>query len=989
MFYPCLTPPVVVGRVHIQKLLLPLFEDVCEESSEPIVMRLSEEFQLNPKDGSFIDPTVIDNFISHRSTKGLLPKGEIFSEYNDDHMNELKIITQVLINAENFDTFYKAACWARQNVNCGIFIDAIYLAILRRRDTERVLLPAVYEVLPNYFVRKDFLIKASTLVSGGDTSLVDARIDGNSYIIDVNYTENYFDNSIEQMTYFNEDVDLNSYYFFNKLKMLKWFKEDLADVNSRRGQYIYQTMKQLDARYNLERYSIGLPEVDTLDWDTNDECIYDPMLIFSNGNDFSKRPSPVSQNGDTILILKNIEHSVTSTINQMRAAGSEKTELFNYLIDVLVTSENSFENIAMKMYSNINLQTGTTSVLGHYITTIRDPIYWRLNKKILKIIDNNLKVLPPYETNELYFPGVEVTNIDIKKPSTSCDNFEFDVTDALRNKEIETNFQIKFNQQRLSSKPLTIKISISSLVMEKALIKIYIGPKFLPGQFPERKNWFMQVDSFETNLKVGTNTITRSSNEMNNISDGFISLEKIRKYIQDAEFGIDALPLRTVESQTGFPSRLLLPRGSSAPFQLFVFVAPFVKAVAGGTRNYMQSNYDAILSPGYPMDLNIDIQNLFNLPNALVKDIIITHKSAVTPHSTDVNGNNDWQKDYTEYRNGPTSLASTYAKSTLSSKNFDYKSKSEKYGKKDIDTKPRPINNDIENTYNINTNIKDKNTDNAISNNSPKVIDPIENDNRLTESNDVKTEDQDINKEHNNILNEQLSNGSVIKKLFESNAENKKNTDEIGTKTAKTDYERIVTIDKNINNDYSKNTQNDQVVGRSDNVVIKHIESKDGKYVTNNDGIDTPIAKNEYDRVVTIDKNINNDYTKDIQDSQVIGQSDNVVIKHIESKDGKNIDFSDGVDTPGKNTHEKVVTIDKNINNDYTKDIKDGPIIGRSDNVVVKHIDSKGGKSNTIRNKFEPGNSSEEVIDKDVKTDSVMAKGLQHPPRTSFYDYVT
>ncbi|XP_039756668.1 hexamerin-like [Pararge aegeria] len=675
------------GWVHIQKLLLPLFENVCEESKDPVVVRLNEEFKLDPTNGVYLNPEVVGNFQNLKATKGLLAKGEMFTEYNPDHLNELKVIYELFYYARDFDTFYRAACWARQNVNCGLFIDAIYLAYLNRRDTEKVSIPAPYEILPNYFIRKDFIVKASSLIRGDTVSLSDSvRNEGNSYILDVNYTTSMYDDTDDKLAYFHEDIGLNSYYFLTKLNNLPWLNDSQRKSY---GQELYHIMKQMMARYNLERYSNGLPELEGIDWDVIDKSPYDPMLIYSNGNEFSGSMPGSIDASEILTTLKNIEGNLQAVVLHMRDGGYNKSVIMNHLMEILVTSERSYMNLALQFISKDEIESRYPSVLEHYMTSVRDPLFWKLNKKIVDVVDNALQVLPSYSRNELYFPGVEIQNIEVKKMMTTFDNFQFDVTSALKTEAEDTKFNVKIEQSRLNHKPFTFKISVLSRVAQKALVKLYIGPKVLPGQLVENKNLFMLLDNFDVNLKIGSNVLSRTSNEMSTLSEDFLSLETLHKIVLDAEFGVDALPLKSVWSQIGLPSRLILPKGTNEglPLHVFVFIAPYVKATIGGAITSAELNSCAILSPGYPLDLNIEIQQLFNLPNAMVKDIIVTHKIESATYNRPVNNYNSasnnivWPTDdqVSDVPNGPLYLS---ARPEFTKKTFDYKSKTNQYGKK-------------------------------------------------------------------------------------------------------------------------------------------------------------------------------------------------------------------------------------------------------------------------------------------------------------------
>ncbi|XP_053610975.1 hexamerin-like [Plodia interpunctella] len=615
------------GWVHIQKLMLPLFDNVCEESTNPVIIRLAQEFILNSAD--FTNPDVVAQ-LKAQSNKGLIPKGEIFSEFDNGHWAEMQAIYKVLLYAKDFDTFYNVAAWARQNVNCGLFVNAIYLAILNRRDTSKLSIPAPYELLPNYFIGKDVIIKASNILAGQDvTQIEDVKDEGNAYVIDANYTANVNDNEEDsKLAYFREDIGLNSYYFLRKLRLGSWLNAPL-DLSNKYGESMYQMMKQFAARYDLERYANNLPILDSIDWDSEVKT-YDPLLIYSNGNEFAHRIFDIDIIGNNeIELIKGIENNIDAVISHMRQSGYQKEQILNNLIEILVTSNKSYETMARQLLGNGMEASRQLSVLDHLMTTLRDPVFWRLNKKIVEIIDNALSLLPAYSRNELYFPGVEINNIETKKIMTQFDNFQFDITDALKSNDKDINFQLKINQPRLNHKSFIIKLNVSSLVTQKGLVKLYLGPKMAPGELVSNKNLFVLLDMFEINLKLGNNVISRSSEEMKAFSDDFVSLQDLRKKIEDAEFGLDSLPLNTVDSQIGYPSRLILPKGTpeGLPILIFAFIAPFTKAKTINVLTNSEFN-SAILSPGYPLDLAIEDHQLFNLPNCMIKDVVITGKGS-------------------------------------------------------------------------------------------------------------------------------------------------------------------------------------------------------------------------------------------------------------------------------------------------------------------------------------------------------------------------
>ncbi|CAH1639107.1 unnamed protein product [Spodoptera littoralis] len=627
------TPPPVLFRdpvpsqwLHLQKLMIPLFENVCEDSTDPVIRKLAQDFTINSAD--YLEPNAITT-LQKLMSAGLLPKGEIFSEYNPEHMKQLKIVYEAFYSAKNFDVFYKVAAWARQNVNCGLYVNAIYMVIQSRKDMAKLSIPAPYEVLPNYFVRKDVLIKATSILSGQEVTPTEGlRDEGNAYYLDANYTGIFYNNEDDsKLAYFREDVGLNSYYYLRKLRLSPWFNSNIID---RYGENIYQMMKQFGARYNLERYANGFPEIDGIDWNSLPDIPYDPELVYSDGKEFNHRTIPLEfPVNDEITLLQTIENNVAAVVGHMRQSGYNKTQILNHLMEILVTGERSYETLARQLLGKDRTNNGHVSVLEHYMTSLRDPMFWKINKKIVDLVDSALKLLPTYSRTELYFPGVEIVNIDVKKMMTAYDYFEFDVTDALKLDDSKSTFNVKIGQPRLNHKPFTVKLNISSLVSKKGLVKIYLGPKLLPGELAAKKNLFTLLDVFEVNLKVGTNIISRTSDDMQHFSSDFVSVKTIRKNIEDAEFGLNSLPLKRIEDQIGYPTRLILPKGLSQglPIQIFVFIAPFTKASVSSSYSASNAEFNsAILSPGYPLDLMVEDKQLFGLPNALIKYVTITQK---------------------------------------------------------------------------------------------------------------------------------------------------------------------------------------------------------------------------------------------------------------------------------------------------------------------------------------------------------------------------
>lgn len=265
----------------------------------------------------FQDPEVLVQFKTFVQ-KGFLPANEIFSELNKEHYNEFSTIRNMLINAKDFDTFFAAAAWTRQNLNCGLYVSALYSAIIYRADTNKLYIPPPYEILPNYFFQKDAIIAGAYLLSGEDVAFENVRNDGNAYVVSVNYTSDIEDDaSGNSLAYFNEDIGINTLIFLKKLMFENLWQADGSD-KLEVAEQIYYMMKQLSTRYELERYSNNVYDSMDLDWSKPITNNYEPLLMYSNGKDFSGRTREMDiSNVEYIEFLKNIENSISSTVSQM------------------------------------------------------------------------------------------------------------------------------------------------------------------------------------------------------------------------------------------------------------------------------------------------------------------------------------------------------------------------------------------------------------------------------------------------------------------------------------------------------------------------------------------------------------------------------------------------------------------------------------------------------------------------------------------------
>ena len=129
---------------------------------------------------------------------------DIFSPLQKEHNHQMLAVFKMLYYAKDWDAFYKFMIWARFNINPGMFIQAVTMAVLHRDDFSGYILPAIYEISPFHFFNSYVITKARRIEMMGYESMEKV---GNvhTYTIPMNYTNYYITTNPEsKLAYFME-----------------------------------------------------------------------------------------------------------------------------------------------------------------------------------------------------------------------------------------------------------------------------------------------------------------------------------------------------------------------------------------------------------------------------------------------------------------------------------------------------------------------------------------------------------------------------------------------------------------------------------------------------------------------------------------------------------------------------------------------------------------------------------------------------------------
>lgn len=612
---------------------------------------------------------------------GMLPRGEVFSIMNETHRRQVISLFHLFYYAKNWETFYKLAVFARLNLNEGMFVYALTVAVLHRKDMVGIVLPAPYEVYPYYFFNYEVIQKAQQHKMQGfyDIKMMD---DTYTVVIPTNYTGNLFETNVEsKLSYFMEDIGVNTYYYYFHMDLPFWMTENnFMTYNDRRGELYLFKHQQILARYYLERLSNGLGVIPTFTWMDNIRTGYYPALRYYNGDVFPSRDNYYNlyteHNYNDVDIVTTYERRIRDAIDRgfftmhdgtvIDLTKPESIELLGEFIQgTMDVTDKRFYGY-MEYFAKMLLGTSVTtmhqhrtipSVLEHFETAMRDPVFYQLYKRIINYYWTFKTHLPAYKTDDIRFKGVKIETVEVDRLVTFFEKFDADITNVV---DIETfddthtktdmykfgrktqyegkDVIITASQYRLNHKPFNVRMNVMSDTVQKAVVKIFIGPKYdefgVEYTVNENRENFVELDHFVVDLVSGTNVIDRNCQEFSRYIRDHTTYLDLYKDVMLATEGKIKFAYDTYEKHCGFPWRLMLPKGTKGGmlFKFFFIVVPYTTTTTT-THTIDQTmatcvsfnEYVDNRSFGFPLDRIIDEVHWYT-PNMYYYDATIYHE---------------------------------------------------------------------------------------------------------------------------------------------------------------------------------------------------------------------------------------------------------------------------------------------------------------------------------------------------------------------------
>ncbi|KAK9503579.1 hypothetical protein O3M35_010108 [Rhynocoris fuscipes] len=585
-------------------------------------------------------------------------------------------LIEIFMGVRSLDDFLATTVYCRDRLNPHLYIYALSVAILHREDTKQLPIPTLCEVFPDKFMDSATFSRAreqANILSADKRQPIEIPRD---------YTASDLDPE-HKVAYFREDMGINLHHWHWHLVFP--FDGPLEIVRKdRRGEINFYMHQQIMGRYNFERLCNGLPRVKRLiNWREPIEEGYFPKLDslvssrvwpprFAN-----TKLSDINREMDQIRVdIQDMErwrdrifaaiHSGSIVDNQGRTVLLTETEGIDVLgnvIEASILSPNrnlygDLHNLGHFMIGLCHDPDGRNlenfSVMGDPTTTMRDPVFYRWHAFLDDVCQEHKATLPRYTTQQLDFPGVSVTSIEVNTPNQPKNVlttfWQKSDVDFSRGLDFAPRGPVFARFTHLQHGPFKYKIQVSNSGNNKTgTVRIFLGPKVdergVPWLFRDQRNLFIELDKFIVNLSKGNNTIERSSD----LSAVAVPFERTFRSLEDRP------PEGSPELQEynycgcGWPDHMLIPKGTADGFQcvLFVMITNFaddkvtqsgaISTACADAVSYCGlkgSKYPDKKPMGFPFDRparsGVDTIQQFLTPNMRIQDVSIVHSNRTT-----------------------------------------------------------------------------------------------------------------------------------------------------------------------------------------------------------------------------------------------------------------------------------------------------------------------------------------------------------------------
>ncbi|XP_033232129.1 hexamerin-like [Belonocnema kinseyi] len=597
--------------------IIQLLENIAGEIPNTQLLSISQTYDIESNLHAYDNPSLVKLAATAVKTGNVQPKRTAFTITVSGLRQEGVILTRILLGAKNWETFLNTAAWARVHLNECQFIVAMISAVLQRTDTQGIILPPIYEIIPQSFFDARVIQEVNDIKQRGITNL-----SGNKDIlIPINFTS-HLPTDEQKIAYFTEDIGLNSWYTWieeagsmtlesdtlqkRQGSVSHGYVSETETTSGHGAQWIY-LQQQFLARYNLERLGNGLGPIPELNLELFDIPLK-THLSYLNGLEIPGRPeSPVdvtAMRPELTKLVRKLEKRIIDAIEVGYIITPKASLLSLYQPQGLNMLGNMIEgsgrSINPRYYGSLlraskvllggtpeysSIWKYTPSALELSCTAARDPALYVLLKRINKLVLIYQESLPTYQYNDIVLPGVQIQKVDCTQLVTYFQDYIVNLDNIgtqhqQQSQQHQGKINIKGLLKRLDHKPYDIEIIVQSQKsISNAVVRVYLGPKFdhkgLPIDVNTKRMDFVELDQWVIDLDAGRNVITRNSQLSSVQGMDHPSVDQILAKVEEAMQSQNPFFVTQSQELFSFPARLSLPKGtySGFPLQLLVVIS--------------------------------------------------------------------------------------------------------------------------------------------------------------------------------------------------------------------------------------------------------------------------------------------------------------------------------------------------------------------------------------------------------------------------------
>lgn len=614
-----------------------------------------------------------------------LGRQEPFSLFIPRHAEMASRLVDIFLGARDVEDLQSNAAFCRDKVNPYMFNYAFSVAMLHRGDTRDVVIPSIIECFPAKYIDPSALARARA-----ESAIVP---DGSRVPIEIsrNYTGTDLDPE-HRVAYFREDLGINLHHWHWHL-VYPFTSNNRAIVEKdRRGELFYYMHQQILARYNAERLSNQLGPVVSLNgfrtpipegyFPKLDSIVagrsWPPRFVNTPLNDVNRETDRLT------LQIANIEQNLAAIQNAIAEGFVVNTTGTRIQLDELngidilgnlmeaaqILSPNpglygSLHNNGHLLISYAHDPDGRFaerfSVMGDSATAMRDPVFYRLHAFIDDIFQEHKSRLPRYSENQLDFPQVRITGLQVQLQGGQENNMQTfwqqsDI-DMSRGLDFAPRVPVFVRFTHLQHLPFTYRIQVTNSSQNQVFgyVRIFMAPRLdergRQMSFNDQRKMMIELDKFRVGLRQGLNVIMRRSDE----SSVTIPYERTFRNLNANRPAAGT----NAEQQfnfcgCGWPQHMLIPKGTTQgmDMDLFVMISNYaddrvnqdLNGICDDADSYcgiLNRRYPDRRSMGYPFDRvgrnGINRLTDFLTPNMAVQRIRLTHRDETQVRGSNLN----------------------------------------------------------------------------------------------------------------------------------------------------------------------------------------------------------------------------------------------------------------------------------------------------------------------------------------------------------------